>query len=259
VVMIKAIDSRGGEAQDSFTINVSDKNRPPQFTSFNPENGESNVSANTALGWSAIDPDGDTITYDLYFGLTETPPIVLSSTSAENYVPEVLIHGATYYWKVVASDGKSTVSSETMSFSVEEESFNESSLGIRDSVLEANSLEDVIVHAKGLENVAGIQIVIEYDPKYIDTSDVSLTLMGPIEGFLKIIKQLEENRLLISVANISGAGIGLLDEDIMKITLRTLATGKTEISFVSEETEVKDSSLNNLVVGTSDNGIFWIK
>ncbi|WP_053001180.1 Ig-like domain-containing protein [Kosmotoga pacifica] len=259
VVTIKAIDGRGGEAQDSFNINVSDKNRPPQFTSFSPENGASNVSTNTTLEWSAIDLDGDTITYDLYFGLTETPPIVLSSTSAKNYVPEVLIHGTTYYWKVIASDGKSTVSSETMSFSVEEESFNESSLGIRDSVLEANSLEDVIIHAKGLENVAGIQIVIEYEPEYIDTSDVSVTLMGPIEGFLKVVKQLEGNRLLISVADISGSEIDILDEDIMKITLKTLTAGKTEIRFVGEETEVKDSSLNSLAVDTKDKGIFWIK
>ena len=83
-------------------------NTPPNMPSnLTPANQAVDVSDFT-LSWSGGDPDpGDTITYDVYFGVNSPPPLVSSQQSMATYVPSVAItalSGTRYYWQVVATD-----------------------------------------------------------------------------------------------------------------------------------------------------------
>jgi len=88
-------------------------NNPP-YTPSNPSpsNHATGVSIYADLSWSGGDPDaGDTVTYDVYFGVSSSPPLVSSGQSATTYDPGTLTYGTKYYWKIVAKDnhGASTI------------------------------------------------------------------------------------------------------------------------------------------------------
>lgn len=56
------------------------------------------------LTWSASDPNGDAILFDVYLGTT-SPPAFLTRVSTQSYKPPGgLLWGTHYYWRVVATD-----------------------------------------------------------------------------------------------------------------------------------------------------------
>jgi len=70
-----------------------------------PANHATGVSIHADLSWTGGDPDaGDTVTYDVYFGTTPTPPLVSTNQSATSYDPGTLSYNTKYYWKIVARD-----------------------------------------------------------------------------------------------------------------------------------------------------------
>ena len=88
-------------------------NSPPNTPSDpDPEDGETDIDVNVVLSWSCSDPDGDPLTYDVYFD-TVNPPVnlVSSGQSGTTYTPGTLNFGTTYYWKIVAYDIYSTSTS----------------------------------------------------------------------------------------------------------------------------------------------------
>jgi hypothetical protein len=82
-------------------------NNPP-YTPSNPSpsDGATNQSMNTNLSWTGGDPDGDTVTYDVYFEANDSIPDVLVSDdqSGTTYDPGTLSAGTHFYWQVVARD-----------------------------------------------------------------------------------------------------------------------------------------------------------
>ena len=84
-------------------------NLPSQPVSPAPGDGALNQNTNTTLSWSCSDPDGDPLTYDVYFGTTSNPPLVGSNQSNTNYNPGQLDNNTTYYWKIVAKDNQGGV------------------------------------------------------------------------------------------------------------------------------------------------------
>jgi len=77
----------------------------------NPANQSTGVSLTTDLSWTGGDPDGDPVTYDVFFGTGGAPPKVASNQSSLTYDPGTLEYSTVYYWKIVAWDNHS-VSSE---------------------------------------------------------------------------------------------------------------------------------------------------
>jgi hypothetical protein len=84
-----------------------------------PANSAMNVALNEKLSWQAVaDPDGDNVTYDVYFGTDATPVTVTSAGQAGATYTPTLTANTTYYWKVVAKDPKGgTSQSAIWSFS----------------------------------------------------------------------------------------------------------------------------------------------
>jgi sugar lactone lactonase YvrE len=92
---------------DSLSYEVLALNRAPsQPTDPSPVDGSSNQSLLPTLSWTiSSDPDGDPITYTVYFGSGPDPDEILSDLLLNPDVQApVLEPGQTYYWTVVARD-----------------------------------------------------------------------------------------------------------------------------------------------------------
>jgi hypothetical protein len=70
----------------------------------NPADGATGVSVNADISWTCSDPDGDPLTYDVYFGSSSIPPLVSSAQSVTYYNPDTMNYNTQYYWKIVAKD-----------------------------------------------------------------------------------------------------------------------------------------------------------
>jgi len=69
-----------------------------------PADGAINITIDTTLSWSCSDPDGDDLTYKIYFGTVDPPPFVEEGLTEALYDPGILEFNTTYYWKIVAFD-----------------------------------------------------------------------------------------------------------------------------------------------------------
>jgi N-acetylneuraminic acid mutarotase len=95
------------------------QNNPPDAPSDpSPPTSWLNRPLDTVLSWSAGDPDGDSVKYDVYFGESvtpaqdTTPPLVSSGQSGTAYVPPAHLAADTrYYWRIVAIDSRGAVTS----------------------------------------------------------------------------------------------------------------------------------------------------
>jgi hypothetical protein len=99
------------KATDPATTAVSTSDPPNRPSSPSPANHATGVSIDADLSWSGGDPDaGDTVTYDVYFGTSVTPPFketigpYPATQSSTTYDPGTLVEGTTYYWQIVATD-----------------------------------------------------------------------------------------------------------------------------------------------------------
>jgi len=83
-------------------------NKPPYMPSNPyPAHGSTRVNINVDLSWTGGDPDGDPVTYDVYFGTGSIPPKVASNQTATTYDPGTLDIDNTYYWKIIVWDDQS--------------------------------------------------------------------------------------------------------------------------------------------------------
>lgn len=89
-------------------------NRPPSIpASPSPSDGATNQSRHIDLAWSGGDPDpGDTVTYSLFMEAGDPNPDVLAASGLRQpqFDPGRLAPGTAYFWRVVASDGKTSTS-----------------------------------------------------------------------------------------------------------------------------------------------------
>jgi len=92
--------------------NFTTRTNSPPYTPSNPvpENGAKNVVIIADLGWDGGDPDGDPVTYDIFFGKTSPPPLIEENYSTNTYKPGTMNYSTTYYWKIIAYDQFDTMS-----------------------------------------------------------------------------------------------------------------------------------------------------
>jgi formylglycine-generating enzyme required for sulfatase activity len=56
------------------------------------------------LSWDCSDPEGDTLFYDLYLGITPSPPLMASNLNENTFNPGEFESEKIYHWRVVARD-----------------------------------------------------------------------------------------------------------------------------------------------------------
>lgn len=101
-------------------VTVSNVNQAPYSPSNpNPANGTTGVNINADLSWNCSDPDGDPLTFDVYFGTSSNPPLVSSNQSSTNYDPGTMNFNTTYFWKIIAFDNSSSTVGPLWSFVTE--------------------------------------------------------------------------------------------------------------------------------------------
>jgi uncharacterized protein YjiK len=102
---IEATASNGGPWTDSFDIPVTCINNPPNEPGApSPADGAADQGLNVDLSWSGGDADGDSVTYDVYFGTGEPLFSVSSDQASTTYDPGTLDYNTQYRWKIVAED-----------------------------------------------------------------------------------------------------------------------------------------------------------
>ncbi len=87
---------------------VNNPNPPSEPSNPDPPSGANDVGLATQLLWQpSVDPDGDSITYTVYFG-TDNPPksIRVSGLTTPELIVNDLEPNTTYFWKIVAKDSK---------------------------------------------------------------------------------------------------------------------------------------------------------
>jgi VCBS repeat-containing protein len=114
IITFIVTDPVGLSDKDKATFTILQSNDPPYTpTNPSPNNYATNIPITTALSWTGGDPDqGDTVTYDIYFGTTSPPQKIYSNHSQTTYSLSTLSYNTQYYWKLVAWDnhGASTES-----------------------------------------------------------------------------------------------------------------------------------------------------
>lgn len=94
----------------SITVRVFIGGIPPNYPPYepcepDPFNGHLSVRWDANLSWTCWDPDGDPVTFDIYFGTTNPPPKVESNQSAKSYDPPgIMNESKDYHWQIVAWD-----------------------------------------------------------------------------------------------------------------------------------------------------------
>jgi len=99
-------DLLGNKENINYDVFTGEVNHPPNKPSNpSPVDGATGVDIDVTLSWQCSDPDGDNLTYDVYFGTGENQlKKVSGNQSSTTYKPSSLNYSTTYYWKIVAWD-----------------------------------------------------------------------------------------------------------------------------------------------------------
>jgi len=97
VTIEKDFDGDGVVDETVFTTPPDEPSNP------SPPDSAGNIFVDIVLNWAGGDPDGDNVTYKVYFGTDEDPPLVSDNQTETSYSPS-LNYGTKYYWRVMARD-----------------------------------------------------------------------------------------------------------------------------------------------------------
>ncbi len=111
---VRAIDSK--QAESGYSAVSSFFTEPDAVVNtlpYSPEivaplMGSTATIGTVTLDWTAIDADGDAVVFDVYFGTSNPPVLVVQDVTISNYNVTVSSN-TTYYWKIVAKDSKQGV------------------------------------------------------------------------------------------------------------------------------------------------------
>lgn len=105
----------GCSKEPSGSNTPTDSNTPPAVP-FDPrprDNAEYVSPYQVVFSWRSIDPDGDPIIYDFYFGNEEGGSLVARDLPNPIYQIDSLSFGTRFYWGVRAKDNRGGVSRRT--------------------------------------------------------------------------------------------------------------------------------------------------
>ena len=108
---VHSLDEEGNKSQhfeirSFYTEPKLNYNSIPQNPNAENPTNNTRVDQNFSfLEWSAQDDDGDSLTFEVYFGTDNPPPLI--KEDLEDTSLEINLSGAnTYYWRIIAEDTK---------------------------------------------------------------------------------------------------------------------------------------------------------
>ena len=112
-------DPGGASATVTIEAIFQSVNDPPIFdlTAFSPADGATGISRNVTLSWIATDPDSE-VRYNIRLGEQAN---ILNTIGRDRTATNFSFRtdfGKTHYWQIVATDGKTTITSQVRSFTV---------------------------------------------------------------------------------------------------------------------------------------------
>ena len=124
-IFLTVTDIENNTANDTTWVLIEENNPPYQPNNPNPEDEETDVDLDSDLSWTGGDPDGDPVTYDVYFGTSSPPPLIENNQTQTSYDPGTFSYETTYYWQIIAWDEyDSNNASDIWHFTTEEEPYN---------------------------------------------------------------------------------------------------------------------------------------
>ncbi len=110
---VRANDSKNAASEFSsvfqfYTEGFGEENHLPFAPSlFKPNLGGTVQGNSVSLMWGATDVDGDSLTFDIYLDTNMSPTtLIVNNHPGKDYAVSSLAAGTTYYWKIVAKDGR---------------------------------------------------------------------------------------------------------------------------------------------------------
>ncbi len=104
---IIALDDNESTSGPIWEFSTKDNTAPNMPENEIPVNASISIAVSTLLSWDCSDPDGDNLTYDVYFGLVSNPSKLKSNQTGTSCDPSLvgdLFVNTTYYWRIVAWD-----------------------------------------------------------------------------------------------------------------------------------------------------------
>ncbi len=103
-ISVKARDIHLSESNWSSQLQITMGNRPPYIPDNpSPGNQSADIDTDAVLSWTGGDPDGDIVTYDIYFGTETPPPQIVTKQSSTSFDPSLNTQ-TIYYWNIVSWD-----------------------------------------------------------------------------------------------------------------------------------------------------------
>ncbi|RLD79504.1 MAG: hypothetical protein DRJ15_09260 [Bacteroidetes bacterium] len=107
------------------TVTANGNEAPDAPANPNPEDGGTDIIIIVQLQWTGSDPEADPLTFDVYFGTSQDPPLVSEGKTENSYDPGTLAYETTYYWKITAHDDHDNSSTGPLwSFTTGSQSFS---------------------------------------------------------------------------------------------------------------------------------------
>ncbi|MEA3505269.1 MAG: FISUMP domain-containing protein [Bacteroidota bacterium] len=88
----------------TVTVTTDSNQDPSTPTLISPANGATDIALNIELNWTASDPEGDPLVFDVFLGTSASPELVQSNNTTTTYQTTGLEENTTYFWKITAKD-----------------------------------------------------------------------------------------------------------------------------------------------------------
>jgi hypothetical protein len=189
---------------------------------------------NTDLRWDGGDPQGDTVTYDVYFGTTNPPSLIASDILDTSYDPGLLDYDMTYYWRIVADDNNGSITyGPTWTFST----ISQIHMRVEDTTAVVGQTDKIVnIYGSWEQPIKAYQIYLSFDTADLEFIDVEFTGTVAENADYSLGNEMEPGMLSFGavwfVEGYPDAGTGLLAK--IKFNIRSDAQkGDTPLDITS--------------------------
>jgi hypothetical protein len=193
-------------ATRSFTVRLPPPNTPPVVHLLYPANGSTLNSTAIEFAWVGTDADNDRLSYRLF--ISDSPfdisslPMETVHTRETRYLCTNMSNNASYYWTVMATDGKDNVTAELRAFRVNMTYKNHAPVIISTPPGSARIGEEYVYNVSARDD-DGDPLIFSLA---IDISGMAINSTTGRLAWAPVKSQVGSNRVAVRVTDCNGAG-----------------------------------------------------